>query len=207
MGVGNGEVAPAGNQQQQPLQSVHDALDLSGLHTELHVEAPEELPEEDPLDPLLLPEEPLDELLWLAPLSIEPWLAPLSAGPPWLAPLSAEPLLPLLPEPLLPELLPLLVEPLLVEPLLPPLVEPLELPPLAEPPLLPLMAPPESVSAGSPEVDPPSSLEPAVVPPLPLLQAARPTVDEAPMTTTTWNSLSIFMAAVYRVERPETLSA
>jgi hypothetical protein len=27
----------------------------------------------------------------------------------------------------------------------------------------------------------------------PLLQAARPTVDEAPITTTAWNSLSIFM--------------
>jgi hypothetical protein len=153
IGVGNADGDPAANQQQQPLQSVHDALVLSGLHTELHMELVDPL-EADPLDPLPL---------LLVPLLAEPLLlVPLLAEPLLLEPLLAEPLLlePLLAEPLLLE--PLLAEPLLLEPLLPV--------PLLLEPLLP--------------VPPPAD---------PLLQAARPTVDEVPITTRTWNSLSIFM--------------
>jgi hypothetical protein len=174
IGVGNGELDPAGNQQQHPLQSVHVALDMSGLHMVLHIE---------PVDPLLLPL--LDPLL--DPL-LEPLLDPL------LEPL-LEPLLdPLLEPLLLPLPLPLDVPLLLdvVAPLLLPLplldVVPLldVLPPLLD--VVPLLLPP--VSPDSPAS--PSPPEPAGV--LLLLQAARPTVDEAPITTRTWNSLSMFMS-------------
>ncbi len=181
--MANGDVDPAGNQQQQPLQSVHAASVLSGLHTALHVEPPEEPLEADPLDPLPLVVEPL--------LLAEPLLPVLLLVEP---PSLAEPLLPVLllveplsrAEPLLPVLL--LVEPLsLAEPLLPVLllVEPL---PLAEPllvdPLLLVLLP---------SLPPPSSLGEPPVPLVLLLQAASPTVDEAPITTTTRNRLSIFM--------------
>jgi hypothetical protein len=152
IGVANGDVDPAGNQQQQPLQSVHCESVLSGLHTELHVEPPEDPLEADPLDPLPLPP---------VPLLVE-------------APLLAAPLLPVL----------LLVEaPLLAEPSLP--VPLLVEPPLLAEPLLPVSLP---------SLPPPSSLEETPVPLVLLLQAASPTVDEAPVTTTTRNSLSIFMS-------------
>jgi hypothetical protein len=160
IGVPNGDTDPAGSQQQQPLQSVHAAFVLSGLHSELQAEPPDPL-EVDPLDPL----------------------------PP--APLLAEPLLfpPLLAEPLL--LAPLLAEPLL---LAPPLAEPLLLAPLLAEPLLlaPLLADPLTLLLPS---SPPSA--PLEEPPVPLvlsLQAASPTVDEAPITTTAWNKRSILMA-------------
>jgi hypothetical protein len=39
IGVGYGDVDPAGNQQQQPLQSVHVATCVSAWHTALHDEA------------------------------------------------------------------------------------------------------------------------------------------------------------------------
>ncbi len=167
IGVANGDVDPAGNQQQHPLQSVHVALVMSGLHMVLHIE---------PVDPLELP--------LLLPL-LDPLLLPL------LDPL----LLPLLDPLLLPLLLPLplpLDVPLLLDvvvPLLLPLPLLDVLPPLLDvAPMLPLLLPP--VSPDSPAS--PSPPEPAGV--LLLLQAARPTVDEAPITTRTWNSLSMFMS-------------
>jgi hypothetical protein len=156
IGVGAGDVLPAGNQQQQPLQSVHAAFDMSGL--QLHVE----------LDPLEA--DPLDALpLWLVPLLAVPLLlVPLLAVPLLLVPLLAVPLL----------LVPLLLVPLLAVPLLP--TEPLLPAPLLAEPLLLV-----------PVLAEPLPAEPLVVVSPP--QAARPTVDEAPITTTTWNSLSMFM--------------
>jgi hypothetical protein len=47
------------------------------------------------------------------------------------------------------------------------------------------------------EPDPLSSLEGPPVPPVLLLQAASPAVDDAPMTTMTWKSFSIFMKQPY----------
>ena len=103
IGTDAGEVEPAGNQQQQPLQSVHDATSGSGLHTALHDEESPPLP---------------DFAASIAP------------------------------------------------------VDPLE-------------------------PDPLSSLEGPPVPLVLLLQAASPTVDDAPMATMTWKSLSIFMKQPY----------
>ncbi len=105
IGVGAGEVDPAANQQQQPLQSVHDASVGSGLHTALHDEASPPV---------------LDVAASVVPVD-----------------------------------------------------------------------PPESVGSFDPLPLP--LLEGPVVPVVLLLQAASPTVDDAPMTTITWKRFSIFM--------------
>ena len=102
IGTDAGEVIPAGNQQQQPLQSVHDATCVSGMHTALH---DEESPGFD-FAASIVPVDPL-------------------------------------------------------------------------------------------EPDPLSSFEAPPVPLVLLLQAASPTVDDAPMATMTWKSLSIFMKQPY----------
>jgi hypothetical protein len=146
IGVVAGEVVPAGNQQQQPLQSVHVATCESAWHAAVHAEAS--------------PVFDCDASVVFA-ASVDP---PESG--------SADPLLPL--------------EELVLPPLLPPLL--LVLPPLL---LLPLLLVEASVAA-SPEPDPLSSLSgPEVL--LVLLQATSPTVDDAPMTTMTWKSFSMFM--------------
>jgi hypothetical protein len=97
------EVDPAGNQQQQPLQSVHDETCGSGLHAALHDE------ESPPVFDFAASGVPVDPL----------------------------------------------------------------------------------------EPDPLSSLEEPPVPLVLLLQAASPTVDDAPMATMTWKSFSIFMKQPY----------
>ncbi len=131
IGVGYGECDPAGSQQQQPLQSVHDELETSG--PQLHVSA-------------LLPDDasPVPELD--APLDV-----------------------PVLDVPVL--LVPVLDVPVLLVPVLDVPLEPLPEPSPLEP-------------------EPASSFDEV---PLPLLQAASPTVVDAPMTTTTWKSFSSFM--------------
>jgi hypothetical protein len=165
IGVGAEEDLPAGSQQQQPLQSVHDASVGSGLHA--HDEA----------------SPPVFEFASVVPESVGPFdpLLPLEGT---VVPLLLPELLPLLPLPLLlPVLLPVVLP-------LPPLPLPLLAPVLL--PLLPVDAPAASAPVDPVEPDPPSSLgEP--VPLVPLLQAASPTVDDAPMTTIAWKSFSIFM--------------
>jgi hypothetical protein len=171
IGVELGEGDPAGNQQQQPLQSVHDASAGSGLHA--HDEA----------------SPPVFDFASVVPESVGAFdpLLPLEGT---VVPLLLPVLLPLLPLPLLlPVLLPVVLPlplplplPLLPLPLLPPVLLP----------LLPVDAPAASAPVDPVEPDPPSSLgEP--VPLVPLLQAASPTVDDAPMTTIAWKSFSIFM--------------
>jgi hypothetical protein len=139
-------VDPAGNQQQQPLQSIHDETCVSGLHSAAHAEVPLSVLDFDAS--AVLPVE------LASVVSLDPLLVPLPL--PLLVPLPL-PLLVPLPLPLLVPLpLPLLV------PLLPAAslaVEPLDPDPLSS------------------SLDEPGLLE--------LLQAASPTVDDAPMTTMT----------------------
>jgi hypothetical protein len=79
------------------------------------------------------------------------------------------------------------VPPVLVTVVPPVLVSP---PVLVAPPLLATVVPPVLVSPPVADDDPSG---PPPVPPLSPLQPARPTVDEAPVTTMTRKSLSIFM--------------
>jgi len=149
----------------------------------------------------------LDEPV-LDPVVADPVLEPVVVDPVVLEPLVAEPvvLAPLVPEPaapvppdadpvaLVPPALPVLLAPLVVEPVV---LDPVVLDPPVPVPVLPAPVPVALPLLGGKadwlEPEPPSLFEPELVSPL---QASRPTVAEAPITTTTWNSLSILMGFV-----------
>ena len=179
------ETVPAGNQQQQPLQFVHDAFTGFALQTALQDDA--SLPEPD-FAASIVPEDPPESVGSFDPLlPVEEPVVPVPLLLPVLLPLLLPALLPLLLPVPLPMVLPL---PLAALPLPLPLVLPVPLLPL----LLPVDAPAASAPADPLEPDPLSSLvKGPAVPLVLLLQAASPTVDDAPMTTMTWKSFSIFM--------------
>ena len=83
IGVGNGEVWPAGNQQQHPLQSIHIGKDFSGMHTAAQAEPSSLVPPPslfallEPPSPAL-PDEPLAPEL---PPADEPAPPPAPAAP------------------------------------------------------------------------------------------------------------------------------
>jgi hypothetical protein len=150
IGADPAPVDPAGNQQQQPLQSIHDETVGSGLHSVLHDETGPASFDFDAsaVDPASVGE-------------VDPLLLPL----------------------VLPVLLPLVL------PVLLPLVLPLALPvllPLVVPLVLPVLLPVDAAASSLVDpLDPDPLSSPGEPEPLELLQAASPTVDEAPITTIT----------------------
>jgi hypothetical protein len=166
-----GQLVPGGSQQQQPLQKIQ--VEGSPGFVE-HIDAHDAVV--PPLLEVLPPLEAVPLLEVLPPLEA----VPLLEVPP---PLEAVPLLEV-PPPL--EAVPLLEVPPLLE-----AVPLLEVPPLFEAvPLLDVVPPPPADPPELPEASESFSIATGAL--LPLPQPTNPTVDDAPRTTITWKSLSMF---------------
>jgi hypothetical protein len=178
-----GQLVPGGSQQQQPLQKIQ--VEGSPGFVE-HIDAHDAVV--PPLLEVLPPLEAVPLLEVLPPLEAVPLLEvlpPLEAVPllEVLPPLEAVPLLEV-PPPL--EAVPLLEVPPLLE-----AVPLLEVPPLFEAvPLLDVVPPPPADPPELPEASESFSIATGAL--LPLPQPTNPTVDDAPRTTITWKSLSMF---------------